>query len=143
MKRILMLLLLTGLPVIGLMAQTATPKNSDEATEVPVNGPKATWNTIVNDMGEVQYMVSKDAEFKVTNSGTQPLLLTSARASCGCTNLKYSKEPILPGQSSTISVTFNGSGSGAFRKTITVQTNETEKSTTVLQIAGTVVKTAQ
>ena len=136
MKKIMMMFLMAGLPFFGLFAQSATPQKSDATSD----GPVASWSTIVYDMGEVQYMVSKDAEFKVTNTGKQPLLITSARASCGCTNLKYSREPILPGESMTMSVTFNGSGSGAFRKTISVQTNETEGKTTVLQIAGTVVK---
>lgn len=136
MKRIVMILLMAGIPFMGLFAQTPAPQKS----EASADGPVASWSTIVYDMGEVQYMVKKDAEFKVTNTGKQPLLITSARASCGCTNLKYSREPILPGESMTMSVTFNGSGNGAFRKTISVQTNEAEGKSTVLQIAGTVVK---
>lgn len=84
-------------------------------------------------------MVKKDASFTLTNTGNQPLLITSARASCGCTNLKYSQEPILPGKSTELSVTFNGSGNGAFRKSITVQTNASENPT-ILQITGKVVK---
>lgn len=138
MKRIFILLLLAGFAVSNLPAQT-TPVKTAETTSENTDGPKATWDKLVYEMGEVTFMVSKDAEFKVTNSGNQPLVITSARASCGCTNLKYSKEPILPGASTTLAVTFNGSGNGQFRKTITVQTNEGTKST-VLQIAGTVVK---
>lgn len=141
MKRILILLLLAVFAAGNIAAQTS-PAKTDETTTENTDGPKASWDKLIYEMGEVTFMVSKDAEFKVTNTGNQPLVITSARASCGCTNLKYSKEPILPGASATLAVTFNGAGNGQFRKTITVQTNEGTKST-VLQIAGTVVKPQQ
>jgi len=121
----------------GQQAQQSAVQQNNEGA--PAAGPVAKWDTMVYDMGEVPFMQSRQAEFKLTNAGTQPLVITSARASCGCTNLKYTQEPIMPGDTSTMSVTFNGSGNGAFRKTITVQTNAAATQT-VLQISGTVVK---
>jgi len=65
------------------------------------------------------------AEFKFTNSGDAPLVINQAVASCGCTVPDYTKEPILPGKSGTIKVTYNGTGryAGDFKKSITVRTN--------------------
>ncbi|HNY59194.1 MAG TPA: DUF1573 domain-containing protein [Bacteroidales bacterium] len=145
MKKSIFLMMLTIMSVTIIFAQSPVKTTKSEEsktvstdTEVEI-GPKAEWAATTIDLGEVQFMVKKDASFTLTNTGNQPLLITSARASCGCTNLKYSQEPILPGKSTELSVTFNGSGNGAFRKSITVQTNASENPT-ILQITGKVVK---
>ena len=98
-------MLLMALPVVALFAQTPTSAKAESAvkSEVAV-GPKADWKATTVDLGNVDFMVSKDAEFILTNNGNQPLLITSAKASCGCTNLRYSQEPVLPGKSTTIAL---------------------------------------
>jgi len=60
--------------------------------------------------------LSLKAGFLLTNTGNQPLIIITARASCGCTNSRYSKEPILPGQTVPIQGTFNGSSRVLLRK---------------------------
>ena len=42
--------------------------------------------------------------FTFTNTGTAPLLISSASASCGCTVPKYSKKPVQPGDSGELEV---------------------------------------
>ena len=63
--------------------------------------------------------------FIVTHGGDAPLVIHQAVASCGCTVPEYTKEPVLPGQSGTIKVTYNGEGKfpGHFKKSITLRTN--------------------
>lgn len=63
--------------------------------------------------------------FKFTNTGDGLLIIHQAIASCGCTVPQYSKEPIKPGESGEIIVTYNGAGKfpGHFKKSITVRTN--------------------
>ena len=63
--------------------------------------------------------------FKFTNTGNNLLVIHQAIASCGCTVPKYSKEPIKPGESGEITVTYNGAGKfpGHFKKSITIRTN--------------------
>jgi hypothetical protein len=79
-------------------------------------------------------VVEHDFVFK--NTGTEPLLLTNVRSSCGCTVPEWSKEPIAPGESGSVKVTFNPlRRPGAFRKSITVQSNA-KQSTVVLYIVG-------
>lgn len=65
--------------------------------------------------------------FTFTNTGDKPLIINQAAASCGCTVPTYTKEPIAPGLTGTIEVTYNGKGrfAGHFKKTITVRTNAT------------------
>lgn len=63
--------------------------------------------------------------FKFTNTGTAPLIINQAFASCGCTVPEYTKEPVKPGEKGSIDVTYKGSGMmpGRFTKTITIRSN--------------------
>ena len=143
MKRISILLIaLLVMPAMMLIAQesktTTTTPATPEAPKLAV-GAKATWDKLLLDMGEVEYQKPKTAEFTLTNTGNEPLLITYGKASCGCTGLKYSQDPILPGKSTQLSVTYNAATPGDFRKTLTVQTNADANATT-LTIMGKVVK---
>ena len=62
--------------------------------------------------------------FKFTNTGDKLLVIHQAIASCGCTVPQYSKEPIKPGESGEIVVTYDGTGKfpGHFKKSITLRT---------------------
>ena len=74
--------------------------------------------------------------FKVYNKGKTDLVITNARASCGCTVPEWPKEAIKPGDSAQVKFKFNSRfRRGKQHKTITLQTN-TEKVTEVLQIKG-------
>lgn len=65
------------------------------------------------------------ATFKFTNVGNAPLVIHQAIASCGCAVPDYTKEPIMPGKTGLLTVTYNGEGKlpGTFTKSITVRTN--------------------
>ena len=63
-------------------------------------------------------------EFTFINSGKEPLIITSAQGSCGCTVPTWPKEPIAKGEKGTIKVTFNSAGKmGMQDKTVTIQSN--------------------
>lgn len=63
--------------------------------------------------------------FKFTNIGKKPLIINYVHASCGCTVPEYPKDPISPGATGEIKVTYNGTGKlpGHFKKNIQVFTN--------------------
>src|SRR5215216_1648023 len=48
--------------------------------------------------------------YTFTNTGKEPLIITSASGSCGCTVPEYPKEPIKKGEKASIKVTFNSGG---------------------------------
>ena len=76
--------------------------------------------------------------FDFTNTGTAPLLITSASASCGCTVPKFSKKPVQPGEKGELEVVFNSLGKeGAQHKTIAVRAN-TNPPVTLLMITASV-----
>ena len=87
--------------------------------------PVITFTKTTHDFGqinEVDGRVTTVFEFK--NEGMIPLILNSVRASCGCTTPKWTKEPIEPGATGQITVTYNPNGRpGRFQKTITVNSN--------------------
>lgn len=131
MKKLILLMILPLMVALYANAQTAP------SAPVNPNTPVAKWDKMVNDFGDIAFNVPKTAEFKLTNTGKEPLIISSAKASCGCTNLKYASEPILPGKSATVSATYNAAAQGVFTKTVTVVTNA-DPNPVVLQIKGNV-----
>ncbi|GGK59159.1 MULTISPECIES: DUF1573 domain-containing protein [Flavobacteriaceae] len=92
------------------------------------------------DFGEVIEGEIAEGTFKITNKGKVDLIITSAKATCGCTVPEWPKEPIAPGASADLKFTFNSRGRlGKQSKSITLQTNS-EKVTELIRIKGTVVK---
>lgn len=82
-------------------------------------------------------------EFKFTNEGEVPLIISSAQGSCGCTVPEYSNDPIAPGEEGTITVRFNSQGKpGNQTKTVTLSAN-TVPNTKVLTITAQVTPKAQ
>ncbi len=101
------LILLTIMMFVGVLAyaQTAT-------THV--------WSETVHDFGKITQNVPATCEFKLSNKGGTPLVITSTTGSCGCTVPEYTKEPISSNKTGTVKATFNAAAAGAFNKTITV-----------------------
>lgn len=74
--------------------------------------------------------------FTFTNKGESPLVLSNVRASCGCTTPKWTREPVAPGESGSIDVSYNPKNRpGSFNKSVTVSSNA-ENRTVVLRING-------
>ena len=76
-------------------------------------------------------------KFKFKNTGDGVLIIHQAIASCGCTVPQYTKEPIKPGETGVIKITYDGTGKfpGHFRKSITIRTNA-EKEIVRLYVEG-------
>ncbi len=63
-------------------------------------------------------------EFPIVNTGTEPLAIVSARATCGCTQPTYPQQAIAPGDTAYIRVTYDPQGRpGRFSKQVYVNTN--------------------
>lgn len=100
---------------------------------------KIVFDAVVYDFGELPEGPRVNTEFKFKNEGTEPLIISNAKGSCGCTVPVWPKEPILPGETGVIKVEYNTARRpGPFTKTITIASNTTEGNT-VLKIRGTVV----
>ena len=104
-------------------------------------GPKIEFKEETINYGEVEK--GKDdgiRVFEFTNTGDQPLIITNAKSSCGCTVPEWSKEPIAPGGKGQIKVQYN-MNPGPISKTITIESNAVNKPNGMvpLRIKGTVI----
>lgn len=94
----------------------------------------------IHDFGKIVQGEKVSFAFRFKNSGTGNLVIRAAQGSCGCTVPEWPKDPIKPGGSGIINVTFNSEGrEGMQHKTITLIGN-TMPNTYMLTITGEVVK---
>ncbi|MCC7233486.1 MAG: DUF1573 domain-containing protein [Bacteroidia bacterium] len=110
------------------------------ATEVQTdnpNAPEITFENDLHDYGTIQQNADGSCEFKFKNTGKEPLIITNAKGSCGCTVPTYPKEPITRGETGIIKVHYDTKRIGAFTKTVTITSNA-KSATKVLTIKGTV-----
>lgn len=100
-----------------------------------------TSETTTHDFGTIQENGGKVSHtFVVKNEGDGPLVITRVIASCGCTTPEWTKEPIAPGKTGDVKVTYNPSGRpGQFAKTISVYSNG-KTGSFILTIRGEVVE---
>lgn len=103
-------------------------------------GPEITFKTLDHNYGEIVLNSDGAYEFSFTNTGDEPLILSKPRSSCGCTVPAWPKEPILPGETNKIKVTYNTNRQGSFNKTVTIYSNAKNKAAVVLRIKGKVIK---
>ncbi len=102
--------------------------------KIEFNDPIHDFGTILEKDGDVSYT------FTFSNKGNQPIILSSVTPSCGCTTPSWTKEPILPGKTGTITATYNPLGRpGPFDKSLTVISNGNPTSV-LLRIKGEVVQ---
>ena len=62
------------------------------------------------DFGTIKQGEVVEGTFLVSNKGKTDLIITSAKASCGCTVPEWPKDPIKPGESSEIKFKFDSKG---------------------------------
>jgi archaellum component FlaG (FlaF/FlaG flagellin family) len=78
----------------------------------------------IHDFGTIEYAGPGTYEFKFKNTGKEPLIISDAKGSCGCTVPTYPKNvPIMPGASQVIKVTYDTKRPGNFTKTVTIYSN--------------------
>ena len=138
MKKILFItaLILTG--TYSIQAQESKPATSTANTAVnDADAPVMSFETDMHDFGTIKFAGNGTCEFKFTNTGKTPLIISNAKGSCGCTVPDWPKEPIKPGQTSAIKATYDTKRVGAFTKTVTVTSNAKEASK-ILTIKGSV-----
>lgn len=116
-----------------LMVGIASAQN-EKAAVLSVEQNVYDFGTINESDGPVSH------SFSVKNEGNMPLVITRVIASCGCTSPEWPKEPIAPGDSTTLKVTFDPDGRlGMFAKTISIYSNG-KRGSYILTIRGKVVE---
>ena len=113
------------------------------AIALPMNAKKKsgaiiTFAETTHDFGYIQESGGDVShQFTFTNTGTKPLIIVSAHASCGCTKPEFPKKPIEPGKTGVVKITYKPKNRpGAFDKIVSITSNA---KTVHLRIRGCVI----
>lgn len=135
MKNLILILFMLCSFTAVTYAQATPAVDQTETTD----GPIMTFENMACDFGSIEQHSDRDRFVKFTNTGTEPLVISNARGSCGCTVPVWPKEPIMPGESSEIKISYATNRLGKINKTVTLTTNEGGKPH-VIKVIGNVSK---
>jgi len=129
-------LLLTQLSILFIL----TLGFSQDKVVINYNAPEIKFETEVIDLGTfMQYDdPSSQCEFIFTNTGKEPLIISKAKGSCGCTVPEWPKEPIMSGETGLIKVNYDEKRIGSFNKSITITSNA-KNSPQIIKIKGKII----
>ena len=86
-------------------------------------------------LGNFDWEKEQKVVFTLKNTGDNTLVIDAVSTSCGCTKVEYDKEPVRPGGSVDLHVSYKAEHPEHFNKTITVYCN-TKASPLLLKIMG-------
>ena len=137
--------LVSETPADSATAETAVPPvqdaHEDLASAAQAAGPLTSLalSEDAYNFGDIKKGESVEHKYEVTNTGTNPLIISSVKPGCGCTAPDYTKEPILPGKKGTITLKFDSSNfDGPIQKQAEVYAN-VEKAPIVISFTGNVI----
>lgn len=125
-------------PPVGAVASAAAPEALDSASGQPIielDGPEY-------DMGIVSNTGSTTHEVPVYNRGDAPLIISSVRTECGCTQGRMAQPRIEPGQTGTLRITLDPFRIAGWEasKTLTIASNDPQHPAVRLKVHSKVEK---
>ena len=127
------LLILACAFVLSTGVQAQTQKQKVSVSEVKATGKSKAENYAEIKFDTLRHNFGKfsanspvvNCTFEFTNTGTAPLVIHQAFASCGCTIPTYTEEPIKPGARGRVNIKYDGKDKfpGHFQKTVTIRSN--------------------
>ena len=123
------------LPVVLVIALIFSSFNHVCQNQEPNTKPHVQFDELVHDYGQILQGANGNYSFKFKNTGKEPLIIQNVQATCGCTIPKKPNQPILPGETSEITVTYDTHRLGFFQKNLTVISNA-DNANVVLTIKG-------
>jgi hypothetical protein len=124
MKKLIVAAVLFTFCVAPAAAQEKVSSPAVATPPAPASLAEITFEKEVHDFGVIEYAGNGTYEFKFKNTGKEPLIISNAKGTCGCTVPTYPKDvAIKPGESQVIKVTYDTKRAGNFTKTVTVSSN--------------------
>jgi hypothetical protein len=146
MRHIRLILLFSVVVLFSSCGESPSDKVKKENVEISKANknakgfPTMTFENDKYDFGDINEGDVVETVFRFKNNGKVPLIITNARASCGCTIPEYTDEPIMPGEEGEIKVKFNSNRKpGKQNKRVTITTN-TKKGRELVYIMANVAK---
>ncbi len=136
MKRILIIISLVCFGMcFHVQAQSKDAKAAATKTVYTGTGAEIEFSKKVVDFGTLKVGDVKVVTITYTNIGKKPLILDDVISSCDCTEVEWSKAPVMPGKTGTIKATYTAKNVGLISKRITVLSNaNTDR--VILQLKG-------
>jgi len=119
---------------LSLIVMFIAALSMNKAVAQTEKGAKIEFSKETHDYGTIKNGADGTCSFEFKNTGNEPLIISMAKGSCGCTVPEWPKEPIAPGAKASIKVKYDTSRAGAINKYDAV----TKVSTKVIYIKGTV-----
>jgi len=129
MKKAILFIIIFNIVSIGYAQQSDTTIVFKKLTH--------DFGSIAQDSGKVNY------SFEFMNKGVHPVIVQNATTSCGCTTSGWTKEPVEPGKTGYVTVSYNPQTITTFEKTITVKFLGGNPESIKLYIRGSVKATAE
>lgn len=126
---------LSGLVLI-LFSATLT------AQAVAPSGPitQITFDKLEYDFGVIEEGTIVSQVFTFTNTGDEPLILSDAKGSCGCTVPEWPHEPIQPGETASLTVEFNSKNKWGKRRQKVTLTANTDPPQSFIYLTGEILR---
>ena len=128
MKKLIILI------TIALLSIPTFAQTSDNKAKVII-GAEIQFEKNFFDFGKVKVGEVKEVTLTFTNTGKKPLILDEVISSCDCTEVEWSKAPVMPGQKGTIKAIYTAKDPGMISKRVTVFSNA-ESYKKVLELKG-------
>lgn len=113
--------------VVLLMAMALVFFSVQAQEKTTTDGPEITFEKSSKDFGDITQGDKVEHVFKLENTGNAPLVISNVAATCGCTVPSWPKEPIAPGKSAEIKVSFNSAGKmGKQNSVVRIYSNASE-----------------
>ncbi|RUA10005.1 MAG: hypothetical protein DSY82_05390 [Flavobacteriia bacterium] len=133
-KKYLLLIAMVGLLSFSCKEDPASKVNKDNLelakkrdNDLKYNSPIMKFEVTEHDFGTINEGDVVETVFKFKNTGKSELIVSKAKASCGCTIPQWPKKPVMPGEEAEIRVKFNSRGKpNRQQKQITLTTNTTK-----------------
>tara|TARA_B110000014_G_scaffold263308_1_gene259634 strand:+ start:1190 stop:1669 length:480 start_codon:yes stop_codon:yes gene_type:complete len=106
------------------------------AQDAKVGGAEISLDKETHDYGVMKQHANGECVFIFTNNGTEPLIISNAKGSCGCTVPSWPREPIAPGASGELKVKYDTKRIGLINKSVTIQSNAVTNPTKIIRIKG-------
>ena len=116
MKKLFSVLVMAMLVATVSFAQTSPKAVAQDGAQMKFTNTTVDYGTIAQNSDPFRTVA-------FTNTGTEPLIIKSAKGSCGCTVPTFPEHPIMPGESAEMKITYDTNRVGPFNKTVTIQTN--------------------
>lgn len=97
--------------VVGALSQEAQHLGDADLIKEAQNKPLTTiaFSETDHNFGDIKKGEKVEHIYEVTNTGTNPLIISNVKPGCGCTVPDFTKEPILPGKKGKITLHFDSS----------------------------------